>query len=1241
MTPRIPYQTDLPIYAEKDRIVATLRRHQVFVLTGDTGCGKSTQLPLMCLEAGRGRKKKIGITQPRRIAASSLCRRVAGQLGGTPGHEVGFVTRFSRKVSQKSRIVYMTDGILLSEIHRDRLLRRYDTIVIDEAHERNLNIDIILGVLTQACASRKDLRVIVSSATINAQLFAAYFDEAPVIHVEGTNYPVDVWYAPSGNPLDEDCDDRGYVEAAVAAVRDICDGSSTGDILVFMPTVGDCMETVKHIQSCTPAGTSVLPLYSGLRTAQQNAVFAQSAARKIVVATNVAETSLTVPGICYVVDTGLARIKRYSANSRITGLGIEKISRASADQRKGRCGRVCAGTCIRLYDEQDYAHRVAYTPPEVLRCNLAGAILTLSYAGLGPFETFPFIETPERRRITDGYAMLRELRAVDDTNTLSSHGKKMARIPLDPQLSHMLLMAQSLGAVREVAIIAAALSIPDPLDVPPSMREQASRARRGFAHERSDFLAYVHCFDAYLQEAGPKASNSAKRAFCRRYCLSYTRMQQWDELHNQIQGILANHKIATDTAGPASYESLHKSIIAGLVSNVAKKDPKGFYRSAKGRTLWVHPGSYVYRTAAEWIVCQEIVETSRVFARRVACIEPAWIIEVAAHLCQRRVYDPHFVVETGDVRAYERTILFGLPLRDAHRVYYGSRDTARARSVFIRQALVQERAPGTHRFLAHNRNVRRRAGRIRAKLRLPPVHNEEQLLYDFYDARLPTPCASMRELTRFCRAGANEKRLYCSLDMLVDREELAQAQQYPDTLTVGSHTLSLAYTFDPQSARDGITVTLPADQQAYVNRAVFSWLVPAMWRQKVFHLLGALPKRLRRRFVPVSETAKKVAAHMRFDAEKDFTTAMCETISQLYDVSLHPGDFRHEAVPRHLQMHVKATQEGTGASCTHDAGDAGNTPHESDHTADYAALFARWGQKGCRFWQFGTIAEKVELAGKRGGVPLIGYPCLRPGEDTDTVDLVAVTDKDEAQRTHREGVIALEKIVLARELTWLHKDIRIDSRCALQCRGLWDCGALRDRVEELVIEHSLKIDNDIRTSEQFENQCARARNRIATQGHEASELLHTIASYMQAHIMTIDRMHARRTSMVYTRVAERVRTMLYAYRDEVFAPVMSWSKLREYPRYLTALGYAIPRAFDDPRKFRIKTDAMDGMQQLNETLRSRFVHCSYTLQERIRAFDMMVCEYVISLYAQQEVKTRFSVTEKKIRKEYEDLAALF
>ncbi len=1235
------YQNELPIYAARERIVSTLQTHRVIVITGDTGCGKSTQLPLMCVEAGLGKKGALAITQPRRIAASSLAQRLCTQVGVPLGSDIGYKTRFSRKISRQSNIVFMTDGMLLSEIHRDQLLRRYDTIIIDEAHERNLNIDIILGVVKRACIKRPDLRVVVSSATINAELFSTFFNSCPVLHVEGVRYPVDLWYAPNERNTKEDAVDSDYVEAAVQAVDDIVTTTTQGDLLVFMPTTRDVHETIARIEKRRYPHTQPLPLYSRLPAGRQNAIFSAGDMRRIVVATNIAETSLTVPGIRYVVDTGLARIKRYSPNSRITGLRIEPVSQASADQRKGRCGRVGPGSCIRLYSENEYLTRPEYTPAEIVRCDLAGAILTVEYAGLGPIEQFDFVQQPRSRRISDGYSLLRELGAIATDNRLTPRGKKMATIPLDPRLAGMILMARTYNVSYEVAIIAAALSMQDPLDVSGEKGKKKGALRKRFGDERSDFMVYVNLFTAFLKVYGNKKSTSAARRFCKEYTLSWHRMQQWHDLYTRIMHMSSRSEARHGSGAKpnfASYENIHKCIIAGFVSNCACRDRRGYYRAAKGRKLYVHPGSCVKRNTFEWLICHEIVETSRVFARKAGKIEPEWVQEVAPHLCRSRLFDPGFSPQTGDVRVRERITVFGLTLSEKAFLYYGNRNPEEAFEIFIREGLVREGLVNgdtayTFDFLHHNSRVRQRATRIRAKLRIAEPDDEEERICAFYRERLPV-LASVRELRRHIQQRKGQKHLYLPLENLVSRQLLRQATHYPDELTIGHTKLALDYTYAPQSEEDGISVTVTEKEKSYVDRKMLSWVVPAMWQDKVFHLLSSLPKRIRRELVPVSETAVKVTRALELDIRKEFIVAVCDTVWDVCGIRIEPKDIRQDKIPGYLQMrvaHQRHANEGEPAGTAWSEAAVAAAKNE--------ACFSQWGMRNCREWRFGTIAEYVELAKDNNGIPLIGYPCIQARDaHAESVDLVVKSDRDQAEYTHREGVASLKKIVLARDLAWLEKDLRFDHALKLACMGVWNVSQIQTRLHGLIMQDLFYSEMQVRTKERFESECAETSRACKTIGREVISLIHKSATMYRECSQRIERMAQKRTGDVHAKNAGQLRSWLTGYRDALYDPWMSLGKLRQYPRYLKAMDAAVHCAFDDTRKFRLKSEALKTSLQRREDACSRF---SYWMERnngekmrRIQEFDLMVQEHFISLFAQQQVKTLYSVTEKKLAKHY-------
>ena len=847
--PQIDFSQDLPILARRDEIAAAIRAHQVVVVSGETGSGKSTQLPKICLDAGFGSYGMIGHTQPRRIAARTIASRLADELHTSLGDAVGFKIRFTDKTDQRTYIKLMTDGILLAETQGDRFLEQYEVLIIDEAHERSLNIDFLLGFLYQLLPRRPELRVIITSATIDAARFAAHFGTAagpaPAIEVSGRTYPVEVRYRPLVNDEEEIDETTGIVRAVheLAAI-------DRGHLLVFLPTERDIREAAKRLRTEKlpgdgPTGTEVLPLYARLSNKEQNRVFQPSSRRRIVLATNVAESSLTVPGIRYVVDTGTARISRYAARSKVQRLPIEPVSRASADQRKGRCGRVAAGICIRLYSEEDFAGRAAFTTPEIQRTNLAAVILRAKALRLGRVEDFPFIDPPRPEAIRDGYRTLFELGAVDDRGKLTEMGRRLSRFPVDPRIARIVLASHEHHCLADMLIIAAALEVQDPRERPLEKQQQADQAHAQFTDEQSDFLNYLRLWDFYHELKERLSRNQLRRA-CVQNFLSYNRMREWTEIHRQLLQLVTTNRLKVGSRA-GNYDNIHKSLLTGFLSGVAYRSSEYEYTGAGGVKFHLWPGSGQFETKPSWCLVAEILETRRRYGRTVATIKPQWIEALAEHLVKRRYDDPHWHRKSGRVMAWESVTLFGLPIVSRRRVPYGPIDPQSASEIFLRDGLAQRALDCDDNFYRHNEQIIEECLQLAAKTRKSDFLVDEYALYRFYNERLPSDVYDIVTLRKWAKDDpAHRATIRMRVEDLIPSAPKDTTADFPNELPVGSLNLPLSYAFAPGEDHDGATVVVPAAGLAQVEAGQAEWGVPGFLEEKIVALIRSLPKSIRR-----------------------------------------------------------------------------------------------------------------------------------------------------------------------------------------------------------------------------------------------------------------------------------------------------------------------------------------------------------------------------------------------------------
>jgi ATP-dependent helicase HrpA len=944
--PPITFPEALPVSGRREEIARAIADNQLVIVCGETGSGKTTQLPKICLALGRGLgaggSGLIGHTQPRRIAASATGRRIAEELGTPFGEVVGYKVRFTDNLSPGASVKLMTDGILLAETQTDPLLKAYDTLIIDEAHERSLNIDFLLGYLREILPRRPDMKVIVTSATIDADRFARHFGSeekpAPVIEVSGRLYPVEVRYHPvaedspavksaEGSSLSSSRErpktqretDRDLMDAIIDAVDELC-REGPGDVLVFLPGEREIRDAAEALRKHHPPHTEILPLFARLSAAEQERVFRSSNARRIVLATNVAETSLTVPGIRYVVDTGLARVKRYSYRNKVEQLQVESISQAAANQRAGRCGRVADGVCIRLYEESDFQSRVRFTDPEILRSSLASVILRMKSLHLTAIETFPFIEPPPGRAIADGYQLLNELGAVDDDNELTPLGRELARLPLDPRVGRMILAARDQQALREVLIIASALSVQDPRDRPIEAQEQADQAHRRFADERSEFLQWLKIWNWFEEAIAHKKSNRQLQDECRANFLSQLRLREWRDVHSQLLTVVREHGWRINEA-EATFEQIHLALLTGLLGNIGlKADDEPYYLGARTIKFFLWPGSALVKKAGRWVMAAELVETSRLYARCIAKIEPEWIEQIGAHLLKKSLSEPHWEKRAAQVSAYERAVLYGLPIYHRRRVSFGKQDPSRARELFIRGALVEGEFDTKLAFFAHNRKLLADIEQLEHKSRRQDVLVDDELIYGFYDQALPQGIYTGASFERWYRdevkkSGQPEDKLrllYLSRDDLMRHEAAGVTTDlFPKRMTMAGVEMALTYHFEPGSPRDGVTLAVPLYALNQVDARRCEWLVPGMLKEKTQLLLKSLPQKLRRHCVPLPEYAAGFvdrAGGPRFGAG-GLLEALIADVREQTQVAMKQSDFKLETLPAHLFMNFKVVDE--------------------------------------------------------------------------------------------------------------------------------------------------------------------------------------------------------------------------------------------------------------------------------------------------------------------------------------------
>ncbi len=1282
--------------AKRDEIAQAMADHQVIIVCGETGSGKTTQLPKIALALGRGklnapsgqRGKWIGHTQPRRIAASSVAKRIAEELKTPLGDVVGYKVRFQDRLSKEASVKLMTDGILLAETQNDPLLEAYDTIIIDEAHERSLNIDFLLGYLRQILPRRPDLKIVVTSATIDADRFAQHFASAkgpaPVIMVSGRTFPVEMRWRPFEESREHDLND-----AIAAAVDELWTGHASGDILVFLPGEREIREANDHLRkhlthSAVTRGAEVLPLFARLSQADQERVFESHNGRRIVLATNVAETSLTVPGIRYVIDVGTARVKRYSLRSKVEQLMVEPISQAAANQRAGRCGRVANGICIRLYDEKDFNSRPRFTDPEILRSSLAGVILRMKSLHLGVVDDFPFIEAPSKRAITDGYQLLAELGAVNDNNELTRTGVELAKLPLDPRVGRMILEARDRQALDEVLIIASALSVQDVRDRPMEAQSQADQAHVKFDDDKSEFIGYLKLWK-WLSEArgGKSAAGSEHKLSNRQYeqllrqnFVNIRRVREWRDTHTQLHTTVAEHRWQLNTK-PATYEQLHLSMLAGLLGNVGcKQDDEDVYLGARGIKFYRHPGAHLSKKPGRWTVVSELVETTRLFGRGIANIEPTWLEQVGGHLLRKQLLDPHWEKKSGEVIALERGTLYGLVVYSGRRVPFGKVDPQTAREIFIREALVQGQWETQLPFLAANHKMIAKVEELEHKSRRQDVLVDDELIYAFYDQQIPADVCSGRLLETWYR---NEVKRQPNL-LLLSREELMRheaagitTQAFPKTIRLGGTDCNASYLHEPGDARDGVTVTVPLFVLNQVSEERCEWLVPGLLKDKIHALLKSLPQKPRSRFVPLPESATKLAEALGTPESfgtGSLTDALLKKVRDITSLDVKRADFKLDMLSPHLFMNLRVVDEhgrqlGMGRNLGALKAEWGSQArgafqalaqlkvqpssgqvvgmHSKDSTAiqnastatanvskPSATPFSTPSQKTPavsqqRFtaWTFGDLPELMEI--NKGGQSLIGFPALV--DLTDAVQIEVFDEPEVAAQKHREGLRRLFALQIKDALKYLEKNIPDLQKMAVAYMPLGTADELRLQIIEVALDRAFLMDPLPSDEFSFKKRIEEGRGRLTLIANEVARLAGIILMEFAAATRKIK--DTKNAADATADCAQQLQRLL----PKRFLALTPWAQLQHYARYLKAIVLRLDKWRADPARDTAKMLELKPQEQRYWRL---VAERKGAVDDRMLEFRWLLEELRVSFFA-QELRTPQPVSVKRLDKAWTQL----
>ncbi|MBI1887740.1 MAG: ATP-dependent RNA helicase HrpA [Nitrosomonadales bacterium] len=1222
----IEFPADLPVVGKREDLARAILDNQAVIVCGETGSGKTTQLPKICLTLGRGIQGCIGHTQPRRVAARSVASRIAFELKTELGGAVGYKVRFHDKVSPDTSIKLMTDGILLAEIHSDPLLRKYDTLIVDEAHERSLNIDFLLGYLKQLLPRRPDLKLIITSATLDAERFARHFD-APVVEVSGRGYPIETRYRPL--QVNEEGEAQDVPQAVSSALDELAAEGLKGDVLVFLPGEREIRDTAEALRKHHPRGIEVLPLFARLSAAEQDRVFKTGAQRRVVLATNVAETSLTVPNIGYVIDCGLARVNRYSIRQKVEQLHIEKISRAAANQRAGRCGRVMSGVCIRLYDEADFLQRAEFTDPEIFRVSLATVILRMSSLELGEVSEFPFIEPPTPRMIADGYQLLAELNAIDEARQLTPLGHELARLPLDPKIARLLLAGRQYHCLTEILVIASALSVQDPRERPLDRQEAADAAHKRFVDERSDFLAYLKLWAWFEQAVAHKKSNRLLAEECRQNFLSPLRLREWRELHQQLHAQVAEMGMRGNEQ-PATYEQMHKALLCGLLGNVGMKSVEGNeYLGARGIKFFIAPNSVLAKKGSKWVMASELVETHRLYARCVARIEPEWLEEVGAHLIKRHYYDPHWEKKAAQVAAFERSSLYGLVINPKKRVHYGPMASAESREVFLRQALVGGEFNTQAPFFAHNQKLIGDIEALEHKARRPDVLVDDELIFAFYDSRIPAHIHNGAAFEHWRKEAerTDAKLLYLKKDDLMRHEAAGiTTDQFPPQLKIDNVSFALSYHFSPGKNDDGVTLTVPLALINQVSAARCEWLVPGLLAEKVVQLVKTLPQRLRRHLVPVPEFAAAFCREVP-PSNAPLLQALARYIREQKQLDVPLDAFRPEQLPPHLLLNFRVLDEhgrqlGMSRNFAQLHGElalhVAPVIVAAMETKDEAVAEQRYTA-----WSFGTFAETHEV--QRAGQSVTLFNALV--DDGDAVVLRAFDTREAAQAAHRGGLRRLFMLLLKEQVKYLEKNLPDAQRLGMLFMAPNSpFGGTQQELQQQILAITFErccLNEPLPANEaEFTARGREAKNRLLLIAQEIARLVGNVLAEYQAVQKNLPQLKA------HPQAAQDIRAQLEWLLHKRFIADTSYERLQHLPRYLRAINLRIEKLRGNPAR---DAQCMVQMQPLSQAWQKMRQAQQGKPNPRADEFAWMLQELRVSLFA-QELKTPVIVSVKRLEK---------
>ncbi len=1263
--PKINYNLDLPITERKQDIVNAIKNNKVVIISGETGSGKTTQIPKFCIEAGRGVKGVIGCTQPRRIAAINVAKRIAQELKEPLGQSIGYKIRFDDKTRSQTCIKIMTDGILLAETQTDRFLNAYDTIIVDEAHERSLNIDFTLGILRNLVKKRKNLKLIITSATIDTQKFSKAFDNAPIIEVTGRMYPVRTVYMPFLDKEGENktIEDQGYVEAAANAANLLVSQSKSGDILVFMPTEQDIGETLELIRGKNHPNVRVLPLFARLSAKEQARIFSRQQGRKIIVSTNVAETSLTIPGIKYVVDTGLARIPVYSPRTRTTALPVSPISQSSANQRLGRCGRVENGTCIRLFDEDDFGARPFFTSPEILRSNLAEVILRMISLNLGDVTRFPFIDAPAPKSIKDGFDTLIELSAIKEKRSpqkkkkryaLTKIGRTMARLPIDPKLSRILIEADNNGCLKEAAIITTALAISDPRQRPADKTQAADQKHALYKDPGSDFITLLNIWNAVKTAEKKLGSRSKLKRYCQAHFLSFKRMREWNEIHSQITRILIKHDLRgkktippqTKTRGMKAkdfefggplYIAIHKAILSGYLANIAHKKEKYIFNAAKGQQAMIFPGSGLFKTAGNWIVAAEFVKTSQLFARSVATIDPEWLEQIGKYLCVHTFSDPHWEKKRGEVIAKEQVSLFGLTIINDRRVAYGKINPEESGEIFIRHALVQGEVHQKYKFMIHNFNLIDELETLEHKRRKKDILASEDDIFHFYQSRLPKPFYNIRTFSKFIKDQKNQDFLKMTINDLqksaIDENEMSL---FPDTLKMPQAKFRLEYEFKPGSKKDGITLNVPAASAQLVSKNSVDRLVPGLFEEKIAALIKALPKKYRVKLVPVSEKAAIIAKELPKEDVPLFSL-LSAFIQHRFNFLVPANIWSDKALADHLKMRFSIRDEkGYEIRAQRDKAVLNQFSESDPDPKDNAFEVTRKKHEifDIQKWNFKDLKDYI-IIDKDAEFIQKGYLGLKIEKMPDSktgpqiISLRLFKSEQAAFESHCQGVKKLFQIIYPDDFKALRKDINSSSGVKNMAPYFNGQTTFQQSLFNLITNTLFK--KNIRTKKAFDRH---ARTHLDPLYHAGQKFIKHILILGNEYQTCFDLI--QKLSFQHQKKEKLFQILTGLFNDlkrlvpKNFIDLYDYERIKHLNRYIACITVRTQRAINNPLKEEKKAMQLSVYtKRLNNLLDSLSKDSTMEKSQKVEEFFWLLEEYKISLFA-PELKTAVKISAKKL-----------